>query len=195
MLYTLPKRGEIVAAKLSDNGKFYRAKVRSVNKSNNTVEVQHVDYGTIEDVPLSDLKAISAEYSLNAYKQQAHISQLSLINIPPTSQPDYRQEALYFLEDLLDKQVVACVNFKNPRPDVEFDVDLYDPEVVANDPTISVNKEIVEQGWGLVKKSNLNQYEKLMEPERKALLTIENEAKSNHIGCWQFGDIVGDKEF
>lgn len=195
MLYTLPKRGEIVAAKLSDNGKFYRAKVRSVNKSNNTVEVQHVDYGTIEDVPLSDLKAISAEYSLNAYKQQAHISQLSLINIPPTSQPDYRQEALYFLEDLLDKQVVACVNFKNPRPDVEFDVDLYDPEVVANDPTISVNKEIVEQGWGLVKKSNLNQYEKLMEPERKALLTIENEAKSNHIGCWQFGDIEGDKEF
>lgn len=195
MLYTLPKRGELVAAKLSDNGKYYRAKVRSVNKSANTVEVQHVDYGTIEEVSLMDLKSISSEYSLSAYKQQAHISQLSLINIPPTSQPDYRQEAIYYLEDLLDKQIVACVNFKNPRPDVEFDVDIYDPEIVAKDPTLSINKDMVEQGWGLVKKKNLTQYENLLQAERNVLLSIEERAKSSHIGCWEFGDIEGDDEF
>lgn len=194
-LYTLPRRGEIVAAKLLDNGKFYRAKVRSVNKSANTVEVQHVDYGTIEEVPLADLKSISAEFSLSNYKPQAHIAHLSLINIPPESQPDYRQEAIYFLEDLLDKQVVACVNFRNPRADVELDVDLYDPQVVANDATMSVNKEMVEQGWGLVKKKNLSPYENLLQGERQALLAIEAVAKSNHIGCWEFGDIEGDDDF
>lgn len=196
VLTSFPKRGEVVAAKLSDNGKFYRAKVRSVNKIENAVEVQHVDYGTIEEVPLTDLKSItSSDFSLSSYKPQAHIAQLSLINMPPESQPDFFNEAIYALEELLDKNVVVCVNFKNPRADVEYDVVIYDPEVIASDPTMSVNKDMVQEGLVLVKKNNLNRYEQLLSEERQELLNLENSAKLSHVGCWQFGDIEGTEDF
>ncbi|GMM32246.1 hypothetical protein DAMA08_049910 [Martiniozyma asiatica (nom. inval.)] len=191
-----PKRGELVAAKLSDNGKYYRAKVRSINKSTNKAEVQHVDYGTIESVPIAELKSIPSEFSLTSYKSQSHICQLSLIRIPPPSQEEYRQEAIYYLEDtLLDKQVVACITFEHPTSDVEFDVEIYDSETISKDPSRTVNKDFVKAGWGLVKKNRLHPLESLLTSERVALLQLEEEAKKKHIGCWEFGDIEGDEEF
>lgn len=191
-----PKRNEVVAAKLKDNGKFYRAKVLEVNRNDKTVKVQHLDYGTIEIIPISDIRSLPAEFSLSNYKPQAHIAQLSLINMPPKNQEDYYKEAIYFLEDtLLDNQVVACVTYTNPKPDVEFDVELYLPEVLTKDPTKSVNKDMVSQGWGLVRKKNLSPFELLLKKEQDELLAIENEAKSLHIGCWEFGDVEGDDDF
>lgn len=191
-----PKRNEVVAAKLQDNGKFYRAKILEINRTDKTVKVQHLDYGTIETISISDVRSLPAEFSTSSYKPQAHIAQLSLINMPPKSQPDYFKEAIYFLEDnLLDVQVVACVTFNNPRVGVEYDVELYNSETIANDPTRSINKDMVSEGWGLVKKKNLSPFETLLKKERDELLALEEDAKSAHIGCWQFGDVEGDEDF
>ncbi|GAV26571.1 hypothetical protein PMKS-000025 [Pichia membranifaciens] len=190
-----PKRNEVVAAKLKDNGKFYRARLLEVNKAERTVKVQHLDYGTIEVIPQSDIRILPAEFSVSNYKPQAHIAQLSLINMPPKNQEDYYKEAIYFLEDtLLDSPVVACVTFNNPTPGVEYDVELYQPEVISKDPSKSVNKEMVSQGWGLVKKKKLASFELLLSKEREELLALEEQAKSLHVGCWQFGDVEGDEE-
>lgn len=191
---TSVKRGEIVAAKLKDNGKFYRAKVLEINRGNKDVKVQHVDYATVETIPISDICGLPAEFSLSVYKAQAHIAQLSLINIPPVGQKEYRKEALYFLDDLLDLKAVASVTFTNPEPNVEFDVELYDAKLIATDPSKSINKEMVTEGWGLVKKKNLKPFEKLLSKEREELLALEDKAKQQHIGCWQYGDIEGYDE-
>jgi staphylococcal nuclease domain-containing protein 1 len=189
------KRNDIISAKLKDNGKYYRARVLDFDRAERKVKVQHLDYGTIDTVLLSDVRSLPGEFSISSYKPQAHIAQLSLINLPPKSQEDYLKEAIYYLEDtLLDKQVVACVTFRNPAPGVEFDVELYDPEMIAKDATRSLNKDMVSEGWGLVKKKNLKTFEKLLNKEQNELLSLENEAKSSHIGCWEYGDVEGDDE-
>lgn len=190
------KKNDVVAAKLSDNGKFYRAKVLEVNRDEGKATVQHLDYGTIETIKISEIRTLPNEFSISSYKPQAHIAQLSLINMPPRSQEDYFKEALYYLEDtVLDKQVIACVTYSNPTPGVEFDVELYDPNVISQNPTESINKDMVSEGWGLVKKKNLKPFEKLLTKERDELLELENDAKSLHIGCWEFGDVEGDEDF
>lgn len=80
------------------------------------------------------MRALPSEFSTTALKPQAHITQLSLIKLPPTNQPEYLEESIYYLEDnLLDKQVVACITFKNPTEGVEFDAELYDSETVSDD--------------------------------------------------------------
>lgn len=190
------KRNEIVAAKLIENGKFYRARIIEVFKSERKVRVQHLDYGTIETISISDICELPSSYTLSAYKAQAHIAQLSLINMPPRKQEEYYRTAISFLEDaLLDLEVIACVNFTNPTPGVEYDVQLYDTEVVKSDPNVSINREMVSQGWGLVKKRDLKPFEKLLSQEHQELIALEKEAKSLHIGCWEFGDVEGDEDF
>ncbi|QPG74106.1 hypothetical protein FOA43_001428 [Brettanomyces nanus] len=188
-----PRRNEIVAAKFSQNGKYYRAKILGHDKTPGKFEIQQVDYGTIESVPLSDLLQLPTEYQVSTYKSQSHIVQLSLVNLPPESQPDYLQEAIYFLENkLLDKQMVACETYKNPTPGVEMDVELYDPAVISTNPNFSINKEMVQEGWGLVKKKDLALFEKLLKEERATLLKVEADAKRLHKGCWKYGDIEGE---
>ncbi|VEU21174.1 DEKNAAC102037 [Brettanomyces naardenensis] len=189
-----PRRGEVVAAKFSENGKFYRAKVINNDKSTGKFEIQQIDYGTIESVPLSDLRQLPVEFQTSAYKPQAHIVQLLLVKVPPESQPGYLEQAIYFLEDkLLDKQMVACENFASASPDAEMDAELYDPAVISTDPNFSINRELVQKGWGIVKKE-LNSYERLLKDEQAALLKLEVEAKREHRGCWEYGDIEGDEE-
>lgn len=191
-----PKRNEVIAAKLRDNGKFYRARILDINRAEKKVKVQHLDYGTTETISQSDIRILPSEFSLSNYKPQAHIAQLSLINMPPRNQEEYYKEAIYFVEDnLLGSQVVACVTFSNPTSGVEYDVEIYQPEVISKDPSKSFNKEMVSQGWGLVKKKNLAPYELLLSKEREELLALEEEAKSLHVGCWEFGDVEGDEDF
>ncbi|GME83660.1 unnamed protein product [Ambrosiozyma monospora] len=188
-----PKVGEFVAARFSDNGKFYRAKVIAIDRPSNKFKIQQIDYGTVELTSLFDLKTLPSEFSVTAYKPQAHTVQLSLIALPtPTN---YHQDAIYLLEDLvLDKQMVACETFKNPAPGVEMDVEFYDPKTIPTDPTLTVNKELVKSGCAIVKKKSLAAFESLLRNEQKSLLELENKAKKSHIGCWEFGDIEGDED-
>lgn len=193
---TTLKRNDVIAAKLTDNGKYYRARVVEILKQERKAKVQHLDYGTVETISISDIKELPANFSLSAYKAQGHVAQLSLVNLPPRKQADYYNTAIGYLEDaLLDLQVIACVNFSNPASGVEYDVQFYDTETVKSDPNMTINREMVSQGWGLVKKKNLQPFEKLLQSEHQVLLDLENEAKSLHVGCWEFGDVEGDDDF
>jgi len=189
-----PRRGQIVASKFSQNGKYYRGKVLGRGSNPGEYQILQIDYGTIETLKLSDLKEIvGSEFSATTYKPQAHIVQLSLISFPPESQPEYRQEAQYYLEDkVLDQQVVACETFANPAAGVEMDVELYDTAAIAKDPDWSINKELVQKGWAIVKKHHLASFEKALQGERSALLKLENTARATHAGCWEYGDVEDD---
>ncbi|ODV82799.1 hypothetical protein CANARDRAFT_30522 [[Candida] arabinofermentans NRRL YB-2248] len=193
-LLKAPKSGDIVAAKYSDNGKYYRARVLSHTSSPASYKVQHIDFGTTESLPLSSLRSLPSQFSTQAYPGQVHIAQLSLIKLPPKQPTDYETNAIYLLEDLaLDKTLVVAQTHANPAPGVEMDVELYDPEVIATDPSWNINKELVKQGMAIVKKVNLTAYEKLLDTERKELLDLESQAKRAREGCWEYGDIEGDE--
>lgn len=190
-----PRNGDIVAAKFSQNKKFYRARVLEKDRESNRYKIEQIDYGTVEEVPLSDLRSISPEFNTDAYKPQAHIVQLSLIRLPPESQAEYREDTEYYLEDrILDKQMVACSTFESPAPGVEMDVELYDPATIGKDANYSINKELVEKGYAMVKKHELAPFERLLKSEHESLLKLEAEAKRSHKGCWEYGDIEEEEE-
>ncbi|KAH3668160.1 hypothetical protein OGAPHI_001914 [Ogataea philodendri] len=184
-----PKAGAVLAAKFSENGKFYRVVVETVDRQLNKYKVRHIDYGNTETVAFSDLRELPPTFATSVLKPQAHLAQLSLVKLPPQHPIDYHQDAVYFLEDLiLDKQLVACETFHNPVSGIEMDVELYDPETIANDPQWTINKELVSNGLGIVKKE-LSEFEKLLKTEQEALLKLESKAKAQHKGCWEHGDI------
>ncbi|CDK27197.1 unnamed protein product [Kuraishia capsulata CBS 1993] len=186
-----PQKGDIVSAQFSENKKYYRAKIISFEKASREYKVQHIDYGNYDVVPLASLRSLPAQFAVSAFPAQAHTAQLSLITLPPQ---DYLNGAIDFIEELTaQKGLVACETFRNPAPGVESDVILYDPKKIASDPNYSINKEVVENGWGIVKK-HLKGFEKGLESEWKQLLEVEASAKAHHRGCWEYGDIESDQE-
>ena len=62
---TSPKQGSLCAAKFSEDGAWYRAKiVKVVDRAN--VEVQYIDYGNCEVAALNDLKELKGEFLQDA---------------------------------------------------------------------------------------------------------------------------------
>ncbi|OWB61759.1 hypothetical protein B5S29_g2662 [[Candida] boidinii] len=190
-----PKIGDLVSAKFSESGKFYRAKITEIDRLNHKFKVQHIDYGNSEFVSLDNLRELSTEFNLNRLPAQAVTAQLSLISLPPANLEEYLDEAIYFLDDLtIDKQLIACENFKNPAPGIDMDITLYDPSKISKDATYSINKELVENGWAIVKKNKFKNFELAMKQDLDSLLALEKSAKKSHKGCWEYGDIEDVEE-
>ena len=62
-----PKKNDLVSAKFSENGKFYRAKVINFDKSTGKYEVKHLDFGNIDKVPLSSLRSLPEKFGFSQY--------------------------------------------------------------------------------------------------------------------------------
>ncbi|ODV63421.1 nuclease domain-containing protein 1 [Ascoidea rubescens DSM 1968] len=194
LLPRLPRKGDYVSAEFSSNGKFYRAKVLSYDKTTRKCKVQHIDFGNTDQVPTSSIRELPPQFSLAKLGAQGHVGLLSLIKLPPSKPTDYLTDAIYFLEDLIaGKKLIACENKSNPTPGVEMSITLYDPEKIEKDVTYSINRELVENGWAIVNKK-LKGFEVAMKDEWKTLIKLEQQAKLDRKGCWEFGDIEGDEE-
>ncbi|KAI0462461.1 hypothetical protein LJB42_003954 [Komagataella kurtzmanii] len=186
-----PKVGDCVAAKFSENNKYYRAIVTSVDKTNHTYEVKHIDYGNTDVLTSSSfLLALPSQFDAKTLPPQAHSAQLSLLKLPPSQPKDYLSKALDYFADLTaGKNLVACVNFSNPTSDIESDITFYDGEKIKQDIVYPINNELVRNGLAIVKKQ-LTPKEKLLSTELETLQKLEADAKRNHLGCWEFGDII-----
>lgn len=182
-----PKRGELVSAKFSENGKYYRARVTNFDRASNKYEVKHVDFGNFDKVALSSLRGLPTKFSLAAYAPFAHTARLQHVRLPPNKPTDYLTEALYALEDLiLDKKLVISA-IPSTAPGVEFDVVLYDSEASIKDPSYTINKQMVSEGWGIVEGTTGAGIV-------SELLVAQKQAKSDHLGCWEFGDVSFNDE-
>ncbi|KAK4102188.1 hypothetical protein N658DRAFT_553966 [Parathielavia hyrcaniae] len=191
-----PKAGDYVAAQFSEDGEWYRARIRSNDRAAKVAEVVYVDYGNSEKQPWSKLRPLNqAQFTVQRLKPQAVDTQLSFVQLPAA--PDYLGDAIgYLYEQTEGRRLVGCFDYVDGKEGVAY-VTLYDPKAegaaAAPGVTESVNRKIVLDGHALVaRKLKAWERSKVFEPVLKSLREAEAEAKEARRGIWEYGDITED---
>ncbi|KAI0600584.1 tudor domain-containing protein [Biscogniauxia sp. FL1348] len=188
-----PKTGEYVAAKFSADGQWYRARVRSNDRTAKVAEVVYIDYGNSEKIPWSSLRALDQpQFSVQKLKAQAVDAVLSFIQLPTAT--DYFQEAIDFIADATDgRSLVASFDFVDNKEGLSY-ITLFDEKAGGSSTFAdSINKDVVANGYAMVPKK-LKAWERGRTSEEvlKKLREVETAAKADRRGMWQYGDITED---
>ncbi|KAI0188492.1 hypothetical protein EV127DRAFT_342827 [Xylaria flabelliformis] len=189
-----PKAGEYVAAKFSLDDQWYRARVRSNDRTAKASEVVYIDYGNSEQIPWSKLRPLDQpQFTVQKLKGQAIDAVLSFIQLPTAT--DYFREATDFIADATDgRTLVASFDFVDAKEGLSY-ITLFDEKASGSSSTFtdSINKDVVANGYALVPKK-LKAWERGRASEEvlKKLREVEAEAKAERRGMWQYGDITED---
>ncbi|KAI3320857.1 putative transcription factor [Xylariaceae sp. AK1471] len=189
-----PKTGEYVAAKFSADGQWYRARVRSNDRTAKVAEVVYIDYGNSERISWSNLRPLDQpQFTVQKLKGQAFDAVLSFIQLPTAT--DYFRDAIDFIAEATDgRTLVASFDFVDSKEGLSY-VTLFDEKSGGSSSTFadSVNKDVVANGYAMVPKK-LKAWERGRASEEvlKKLREVEAEAKADRRGMWQYGDITED---
>lgn len=188
-LGTAPKVGDVVSAKFTQDGVWYRARVRRNDREAKKAEVVYIDYGNSEMQPWSALRPLNNDkFGTQKLKPQAMDAALSFLQFPMA--PDYLAEAVSFLNDIAaDRALVANVDFTDQRDNNLLWVTLMDPQ--ASRPQDSLNAEVVSEGLAMVPKK-LKPWERAAADIVTDLKGKEEVAKKDRRGMWEYGDITED---
>ncbi|KAI9930040.1 hypothetical protein ASPWEDRAFT_48221 [Aspergillus wentii DTO 134E9] len=182
-----PKAGDFVAAKFTEDDGWYRARVRRNDREKQQAEVTYIDFGNSEDLPWSRLRPLSPQFSAQKLRPQAVDAVLSLIQFPVAA--DYLDDLVDFIgEQTADKQLVANVDYVSAEGTMH--VTLMDPTESKN-LDHSINAEIVREGLAMVPKK-LKAWERAASDTLAHLRTLEEEAKQDRRGMWEYGDLTED---
>ena len=183
-----PKAGDFVAAKFTVDGQWYRARIRSNDRTAKEAEVVYIDYGNSEKIPWSRLRPLSQpQFNTSKLRGQAVDAVLSLLQLPTNA--DYLSDAISYITDLTaDRQLVANVDYTSPEGTLH--VTLYDPKHSSN-LTDSFNSEIVREGHAMVP-TKLKGWERAYGDVLKDLKEKMQEAKGERLGMWEYGDLTED---
>ena len=183
-----PKAGDWVAAQFTEDGNWYRAKVRRNDREKKTAEVVYVDFGNSEIQPWSDLRPLTQpQFSAQKLRPQAVDAVLSLCQFPTSA--DYLEDAVGFVGDqVFDRQLVANVDFVDT--DGTLHITLLDP-AVSKSLDQSINADIVAEGMAMVPRK-LKAWERASAETLGALRVLEDEAKAERRGMWEYGDLTED---
>lgn len=179
-----PKTGEYVAAKFTEDGQWYRARIRSNDRTAKEAEVVYVDYGNSEKIPWSRLRPLSQpQFQPASLRPQAVDAVLSLLQFPTNK--DYLNDAISFIQEITaNKELMANVDYTGP------DGTLYVTLGEAS-ATESINAEIVAEGHAMVPKK-LKGWERGMPEVLELLNEKQEEAISGRRGLWEYGDLRDD---
>lgn len=188
-----PKAGDFVSAKFSADGQWYRAKIRSNDRTAKVAEVVYIDYGNSEKISWSNLRPLNQpQFTTQKLKAQAVDAVLSYIQLPTA--PDYFRDAIDFIADVTDgKTLVASFDFVDTKEGLSY-ITLFDSKSPSKGTfTDSVNKEVVANGHAMIPKK-LKNWER--GPTSVEILTklreVESQAKQERMGMWEYGDITED---
>ncbi|KAF1816511.1 hypothetical protein P152DRAFT_505115 [Eremomyces bilateralis CBS 781.70] len=187
-----PKAGELVSAKFSEDATWYRGRVRRVDREAKRAEVYYVDYGNAERVPWSELRVLPEEFGLRRLGAQAVEAALAFVQVPGG---EYAAEAAGWLQKEVEgRQFVARVEHEEgaggPQGAAAVDVTLFD-EKDRGQLERSVNADMVGEGLAMVPRK-LKAWERGQGEVLRVLRKLEEEAKAERWGCWQYGDITED---
>ncbi|KAF2725264.1 hypothetical protein K431DRAFT_260888 [Polychaeton citri CBS 116435] len=184
-----PKAGDVVSAKFSQDGVWYRARVRRNDRDNKTAEVVYIDYGNSETQPWSSLRALDAgRFGVQKLKPQAVDAQLSFLQFPTS--PEYISESVQMLNEVtFDRELVANVDFFDQKENLMW-ITLMDPKEASN-PYQTFNAEVVSEGLAMVPKK-LKPFERAAPDILADLKKRETEAKGERRGMWEYGDLTED---
>lgn len=188
-----PKAGQFVSAKFSEDGEWYRARIRANDRTAKKADVVYVDYGNSESIPWSQLRPLDQDkFSVQKLKAQAIDASLSFVQWPAS---DYFADALGYAAELTEgKRLVASFDFVDSKENLSY-ITLYDPKTDGAMPGLndSLNKEVIAGGYGMVpKKLKAWERSKPFEPYLKHLKEVEDQAKQDRLGMWEYGDITED---
>ncbi|GIK00189.1 hypothetical protein Aspvir_004209 [Aspergillus viridinutans] len=183
-----PKAGDYVAAKFTEDGDWYRARVRRNDREKQQAEVVYIDYGNSEILPWSRLRPLSQpQFSIQKLRAQASDAVLSFVQFPVSA--DYLQDAVSYLEELTyGRTLVANIDYV--ASDGTMHVTLLDPSVSKNLDQ-SINAEIVREGLAMVPRK-LKAWERAASETLSNLRSVEDEAKRERRGMWEYGDLTED---
>ncbi|CAK7241216.1 MAG: hypothetical protein STHCBS139747_002676 [Sporothrix thermara] len=187
---TSPKAGDYVSAKFSEDGQWYRAKIRSNDRTAKVAEVVYIDYGNSEKIPWSQLRPLDmAKFGPQRLKSQAVDAVLSFVQLPTGS--DYFRDAVNFIAECTTEPLVGSFDFVDAKEGLSY-ITIFDPKA-GSDRNASLNREVLLNGHGLVPRK-LKTWERspVFESTLKALREAEKEAKENKYGMWEYGDITED---
>ena len=172
-----PKTGEYVAAQFSEDGQWYRARVRHNDRDQEQAEVVYIDYGNSEKIAWSKLRPLppsssfspissSSSSTTGGLRPQAIDAVLSFVQFPV--QKDYLLDATHFLQHITangDRQLVARVHHiasgssdggataaaaaATGVPSGTLYVTLFDP-TVSEGGKDSLNAELIAEGLAMV---------------------------------------------
>ena len=187
-----PRQGDHVAAKFSEDGEWYRARVRRKDGAAKTAEILYVDYGNDESLPWSALRPLAPEFSVQTFKPQAQDAVLAYLQWPTAK--EYVADAFSYLNEHVNGQkMVARVEYVDVKDNGTMYVVLY-PQTDEVEVTDNVNADVVAEGLAVVKKAlkgwETNVEEKLI----TALKEKEGKAREERLGGWEYGDFGGDEE-
>jgi staphylococcal nuclease domain-containing protein 1 len=183
-----PKAGDVVAAKFSADGGWYRAKIRRNDREKKVAEVVYIDYGNSETIPWSSLRPLGKdEFSVSTLKPQATDAVLSFCQLPGS--PEYLRDAIHWLASQTDgKTLVASID--NVDSSGVLSVTLFDHER-SQTVVDSLNAELVGEGWALVPRK-LKPWERVESKILESLREKEKAARESRNGMWEYGDISTD---
>ncbi|WAR09132.1 SND1-like protein [Mya arenaria] len=175
-----PKKGDLCAARFSEDKQWYRAKVEKIAGSK--VTVLFVDYGNRETTDISQLAQLSSNFTL--LSPQANEYTLAFVQLP--SDEDAKMDAQdAFYNDVMNRQLQ--MNVEHRIGGGEF-VSLSDPETKED-----VAKILIDAGLVLVEQRKEKRFAKVISEYIKA----QDAAKANRVNLWRYGDFREDdaKEF
>ncbi|CZT24913.1 probable transcriptional coactivator p100 [Ramularia collo-cygni] len=183
-----PKAGDVVSAKFSEDGVWYRARVRRNDRENKTSEVVYIDYGNAETQKWDDLRPLdAAKFGPSRLKGQAVDAALSFLQFPTAS--EYLSESVNALYDMTGgRELVANIDFTDSRENLLW-VTLMDPKAAS--VSNSVNADIAAEGLAMVPKK-LRPFERAAPEIIADLKEKEAEAKAERRGMWEYGDLTED---
>ena len=120
-----PQKGDIVAAKFSADGEWYRAKVDKVAQGQ--VQVTYIDYGNKETVKTRDVAPLpSSKFNTSSFPAAAKEYALAYVSLP--EDPELVDESKNALtQDILDRVLLLRSEYKDTTTGAEH-VTLFDAE-------------------------------------------------------------------
>lgn len=183
-----PRAGDIVSAKFTEDGVWYRARVRRNDREKKTSEVVYIDYGNSEHQPWSTLRPLDqAKFGLQRLKGQALDAALSCVQF--NNSPEYLKESVYWLEDYTyGRDLVANIDFNDTKENVMY-VTLMGTQ--SKNPLDTINADIVSAGLAMVSRK-LRPFERASPDHLADMKKREAVAKDEKLGIWEYGDLTED---
>lgn len=184
------KKGDIVAAKFSQDGLWYRARIDKITPDNKDAEVLFIDYGNRENVAQKDLAPLpSADYSINAVPAAAQLYALAFISLPPND-PDAIQAARDALENMVsNKEMYLRKEYRDTVNGQLLDlVSLIDCNTKEN-----VGLSLVKGGFFRVRNtSRERRKDKRIVKLLNEFINAQEVAKKGRLELWMYGDNTED---
>ncbi|CDS01880.1 hypothetical protein [Sporisorium scitamineum] len=190
----IPRAGDLVSAKFSQDGAWYRALIRKVSPGLKEAQVSFIDYGNKESVKFKDLRPLDAtRFGRTRLPAQARDARLSFIRLYDGKQAEYVEEALDRFRSIAEgRKMIANIDYTEPETGV-IHVSLYDPEspAIGKSPEEGcVNYELAREGYALL--DDKVRYWKSYPVMTSKLVKGLEEARGRHRGCFEYGDLTED---